>query len=262
MSAIPQAALVTGGAVRLGRAMALRLAREGFDLAIHCRTSRAQAEEAAREIEALGRKAVVLEADLEDETAVGRLLPEAGAALGPIGFLVNNASVFEYDRLESMTKAGWDRQMGVNLRAPAVLCQAFAAQLPDTAEGLIVNLIDERVVNLTPNYLSYSVSKAGLWALTQVLARQLAPRIRVNGIGPGLALAPPGWAPGRFEGLCARMPLQRGTDPGEIADALAFLLRTRSMTGHLLNLDGGQHMGWLTPAGAAGGQAPNRLPAT
>jgi NAD(P)-dependent dehydrogenase (short-subunit alcohol dehydrogenase family) len=238
--------------LRRRRAIALSLAEAGFDLAIHCRASQDEGQETARAIAALGRRATVVVADLTSEPAVEAVVPEAVEALGPIGLLVNNASIFEFDRLASMTREIWDRHMAINLRAPAMLCQAFARQLPADAEGLIVNMVDERVLNFTPNYLSYSVSKMGLWGLTQVLARQLAPQIRVNGIGPGPALPAPGWTPAQFDELCAKMPLRRGTSPEEIADAVLFILRARSMTGQMLVLDGGQHLGWLTPRGAAG----------
>lgn len=246
---LPRRALVTGAARRIGRALALRLAAEGFNVAIHCRVEDADALATRAAIEAHGRHSVVLAAALEDEAQVERLVPRAAEALGPLGLLVNCAAIFEHDRLSTMTRASWDRHMAINLRAPAVLMQGFVAQLPADQEGVIVNLIDERVLNLTPNYLSYSVAKAGLWAMTQVLARELAPRVRVNAIGPGPALPPPGWSEAQFRALTARMPLRHGTDPDEIADALAFIVRTRSMTGHLMTLDGGQHMGWLTPGG-------------
>jgi len=249
---VPRCALVTGAARRIGRALALRLAADGFDVAIHCRSEDADAAATRAAIEALGRRAVVLPADLQEEAQVERLVPDAAQALGALGVLVNCAAIFEHDRLSTMTRASWDRHMAINLRAPAVLTQAFVAQLPADGEGEIVSLIDERVLNLTPNYLSYSIAKMGLWAMTQVLARELAPRVRVNAIGPGPALPPPGWSEARFRTLTARMPLRRGTSPDEIADALAFILRARSMTGHLLVLDGGQHMGWLTPGGPAG----------
>jgi NAD(P)-dependent dehydrogenase (short-subunit alcohol dehydrogenase family) len=252
MTGAAGAALVTGATRRIGRTLALRLAGLGFDVAVHGRGLDADAAATVAAIEATGRRGVALAADLAVEAQVTPLVPAAAAALGPLTVLVNSAAIFEHDRLATMTRDTWDRHMAINLRAPAVLTQAFVAQLPAAAEGLVVNLIDERILNLTPNYLSYSVSKMGLWAMTQVLARELAPRVRVNAIGPGPALPAPGWSDAEFAALCRRMPLRRGTDPEEIAAALAFILRARSMTGHMIVLDGGQHLGWLTPGGPEG----------
>ena len=245
------AALVTGASTRIGRALALRLAAEGYDVAVHCRqTHRAEAEATAAAIEALGPRATVVFADLARLEEVDRIVPTAAAALGPLGVLVNNAAIFELDRLETLSAHSFERHVAINLRAPVFLAKAFVAQLPEGAEAVIVNMIDERVLNLTPNFLSYSIAKTGLWAATQVLARQLAPKVRVNAIGPGPAMPAPGRTEEEFEALCHKMPLERGTSSEELADALAFILRTRSMTGQLLTLDGGQQMGWLTPGWA------------
>src|SRR3954471_19648257 len=163
--AIPRAALVTGGAKRLGRAIALALAEAGFDLAIHYAGSKAAAEETAATIRAMGRRAVTLRADLAREAEVVELLPRATAALGPVGVLVNNASTFERDEWEDATRESWDRHLEPNLRAPFVLAQAMAKALPAPAEGLVLNMLDQRVWSLTPHFISYTVSKAGLWAL-------------------------------------------------------------------------------------------------
>ncbi len=175
------------------------------------------------------------------------LLPHAAAALGPVGVLINNASVFEGDTVTTATRDGWDRHLAVNLRAPFVLMQEFARHLPEDARGLIVNLLDERVWNLTPYFVSYTLSKAGLWALTQTMALALAPRIRVNGIGPGPTLPSPRQSPEQFLRQCETMPLRRGTGPAEIAAALRFLLAAPAMTGQMIALDGGQHLGWAQP---------------
>ncbi|MCC2666065.1 MAG: putative short chain dehydrogenase/reductase [Geminicoccaceae bacterium] len=185
MSTSRGAALVTGAAKRIGRALALDLAAAGFDLAVHYRTSAAEAQAVAAAAVALGRRAVALPADLADEQATALLVGEAAAALGPITLLVNNAAVFDYDRPETADHERWQRQMAINLRAPLVLTQGLLAQLPAAGEANIVNLIDARVLNLTPHYTSYTISKAGLWVLTQHLARALAPRVRVNAIAPG-----------------------------------------------------------------------------
>ena len=209
----------------------------------------AEAGSLARRIEALGRRAVVVTADLAVEGEVAGVVAQAAARrLGPLGVLVNNASTFELDRLDTVTRDSWDRHLETNLRAPVVLSQAFVRQLPAAGSGLIVNMLDQRVLNLTPNFLSYSISRMGLWAATQVLARDLAPRVRVNAIGPGPTLAAPGMSQERFEELCRATPLQRATSPEEIAAALRFIIASPSMTGQLITLDGGQQLGWLTPA--------------
>jgi NAD(P)-dependent dehydrogenase (short-subunit alcohol dehydrogenase family) len=241
---IPRAALVTGGAKRLGRAMALALAEAGFDVAIHYATSEAEAEATADDIVALGRRAITLRADLAEEAAVTRLLPDATAALGPIGVLVNNASVFERDEWHDATRASWDRHVEPNLRAPFVLAQAFAQALPAGCEGVVVNMLDQRVWSLTPHFMSYTLTKAGLWTLTQTLALALAPRIRVNGIGPGPAVPSPRQTPEQFAKQCASVPLKHGTSPDEVAQALLAILALPSMTGQMIALDGGQHLQW------------------
>ena len=242
--AIPRAALVTGGAKRLGRAIALGLAEAGFDLAIHYAGSAAEAEETAAAIQRLGRRAVTLRADLGREAEVTALLPAAMAALGPIGVLVNNASAFERDEWHDATRESWDRHLEPNLRAPFVLAQAFARALPAAAEGLVLNMLDQRVWSLTPHFISYSLSKAGLWALTQQLALALAPRIRVNAIGPGPALPSPRQTPAQFARQCASVPLRRGTGPEEVARAALAILALPAMTGQMIALDGGQHLQW------------------
>lgn len=247
MSQLVKRALITGAAKRLGRAMALALAEDGFDIALHCHRSGEEARATARAIEGLGRRAVVVPADLAREAQAAGVMAQVLESLGPVGVLVNNASVFELDRLATADRTSWDRHLEVNLRAPVVLSQGFLRQLPENASGLIVNMLDQRVMNLTPNFLSYSVAKMGLWAVTQVLARELAPRVRVNAIGPGPTLPAPGMSAARFEELCRGTPLMRATSPAEIAAALRFIVNSPSMTGQLLTIDGGQQMGWLTP---------------
>lgn len=242
--AMPRSALVTGAARRIGRAISEELARQGFALAIHYHGSQGPAEELAREIIARGGKAVTLKADLSDESAVLPLIDRAAELLGPIGCLVNNASVFERDSIQDADRNSWDRHMEANLRAPFVLMQRFAAALPGTASGCIINLLDQRVWNLTPHFVSYTVSKAALWTLTQSMALAMAPRVRVNGIGPGPALPSPRQTDAQFERQCAGLPLRRGTSPAEIAEAVRFILAAPSMTGQMIALDGGQHLGW------------------
>lgn len=243
----PGAALVTGAARRIGRAVALGLARDGWAVAIHYRASRDDAEALAERIEAEGGRAAPIAADLAREDEAQALLPAAARALGPIGCLVNNAALFENDLADTATRRSWDAHLETNLRAPFVLMQAFAAQLPAAAEGNVINMLDERVWSLTPYFVSYSVSKAGLWALTQSMALALAPRIRVNGIGPGPTLPSPRQTEEQFARQAAAMPLRRGATPEEIVAAVRFILASPAMTGQMIALDGGQHLGWAQP---------------
>jgi NAD(P)-dependent dehydrogenase (short-subunit alcohol dehydrogenase family) len=247
MSTSRGAALVTGAAKRIGRALALDLAAAGFDLAVHYRTSAAEAQAVVAAAVALGRRAVALPADLADEEASATLVGQAAAALGPITLLVNNAAVFDYDRPETADHERWQRQMAINLRAPLVLTQGLLAQLPAAGEANIVNLIDARVLNLTPHYTSYTISKAGLWVLTQHLARALAPRVRVNALAPGPVLPHAGMSEEAFAALARATPLGRGPSVEEICRALRAILEAPAMTGQLLALDGGRHLGWLLP---------------
>ena len=250
-------ALVTGAARRLGRAMALELARAGHDVAVHYSGSMAEAEATAQDIRALGVRAVTLQADLIVEDQMQALVPRAAAALGaPITVLVNNASIFEYYTLASATRNSWDRHLESNLRAPFVLTQALAAQVSDpvtddlgepVAQGLVVNMIDQRVHKLTPEFMTYTIAKMGLWALTRTSAQALAPRVRVNAIGPGPTLQGARQSAEHFAGQRAATILGRGADLTGICDALRYLLGARAVTGQLLCVDGGQHLGWQTP---------------
>jgi NAD(P)-dependent dehydrogenase (short-subunit alcohol dehydrogenase family) len=241
-------ALVTGAAKRIGRAIAEDLAAQGWGVAIHYNSSRAEAEALAQEIQHRGGHAVALHADLQHEAEVQALLPRAAEALGPLSLLVNNASLFEMDKIDTATRASWDAHIETNLRAPLVLCQAFAQQLPEGVQGNIVNMLDQRVWKPTPYFLSYTVGKMGLWTLTQTLALALAPRIRVNGIGPGPTLPSLRQTQEQFERQCAAMPLGRGTTPQEICETLRFILAAPSMTGQMIALDGGEHLGWAQPS--------------
>lgn len=250
-------ALVTGAGARLGRAMALSLAQRGHDVAVHYAGSRDGAEATVAEIRAMGRKAEALQANLliEDETEA--LVPRAAEALGgPLTVLVNNASIFEYDNIETATRESWDRHIGSNLRAPFVLTQQFAAQVPEPAQddageplarGLIVNMIDQRVLKLTPEFMSYTIAKMGLWALTRTAAQALAPRIRVNAIGPGPTMQGARQSLDHFTRQRANTVLGRGANPADITAALGYLLDAEAVTGQLICVDGGQHLGWKTP---------------
>jgi NAD(P)-dependent dehydrogenase (short-subunit alcohol dehydrogenase family) len=241
------AALVTGAAKRLGRATALALADDGYDVAVHYGSSKSDADAVVAAIAAKGRRAVALSADLSHETDTQKLVAAATKAFGPLTCLVNNASLFERDEALTVTRASWDAHFETNLRAPFVLMQEFARQLPDTANGAIVNIVDERVWNLTPHFVSYTLSKAGLWTLTQVMAMALAPRIRVNAIGPGPTLPSPRQSAEQFAKQQASVPLQHGATPEEIAAAVRFILSSGAMTGQMIALDGGQHLGWAQP---------------
>jgi NAD(P)-dependent dehydrogenase (short-subunit alcohol dehydrogenase family) len=244
----PGAALVTGAAKRIGRAIALDLGKNGWSVAVHYHRSASEAADVVREIEAGGGRAVALHADLSREAGAHALVPLAVEAFGLLTCLVNNASLFEMDKIETVTRASWDTHIDTNLRAPLVLSQAFARQLPADAHGVIVNMLDQRVWNLTPYFLSYTVAKSGLWTLTRTLALALAPRIRVNGIGPGPTLPSPRQTPEQFAQQCRATPLGRGTTLEEICDAVRFILDMPAMTGQMIALDGGQHLGWAQPS--------------
>ena len=239
------AALVTGGAKRIGRAICLELAAAGFDVAIHHRASEGEAADLAREIEALGRRAVALSADLADVEATHALIGQAATALGPLSVLVNNASLFADDRLESLTGESWSAHMDVNLRAPVLLAQTFAAQAPDG--GVIINILDQRVLKPDPRFFSYGLAKSALWVATRTMAQALAPRIRVNGVGPGPTLPSVHQAAGEFEAEARNTPLQRPGSPEAVAAAVRWLVDAQQVTGQMIAVDGGQHLAWQTP---------------
>ena len=240
-------AVVTGAARRIGRAIALDLARSGYAVALHCNRSVDAAEEVAEEIRERQGRAVVISADLSDMAAVRRIIPEAQAALGPVDVLVNNASLFERDDVLTLDPDLYARHMMVNLTAPCFLARDMAARLPESREGVIINLIDQRVWRLTPMFFSYTLAKSALWTATQTLAQALAPRIRVCGIGPGPTLANERQTPADFRRQTDAVLLKRGPDLNEIAGAVRFIIETRSYTGQMLALDGGQHLAWETP---------------
>jgi len=242
-----ETALVTGAAKRIGRAIAERLAREGYAVAVHCHRSRNAAEAVAASIRALGGRGAVIQADLSDAGAVARLVGAARSALGPLTLLVNNASEFEPDAVESLSLDRWERHFAVNLRAPAFLARDFAAQLPTDRHGSIINIVDQRVLKPNPQFLSYTLTKAALFTATRTMAQALAPRIRVNAVGPGPTLASPRQDADAFARQSAALPLGHGATPDEIADAVMFLARARAVTGQMIAVDGGQHLAWKTP---------------
>ena len=240
----PGWALVTGAARRIGRELALTAARAGHDVVVHHGHSAADAAETVRLIEALGRRALAAAADLADAAACQALATNAPGALT---LLVNCASLFEDDRIQTLTAETWDAAIAANLRAPVLLAQAFAAALPADRAGLVVNVVDQRVLRPTPQFFCYAVSKAGLWAATQMLAQGLAPRIRVNAIAPGPTLPSIHQSAEAFAAETGAVILGHGASPAEIGAALAYLIDARSVTGQMIAVDGGQHLSWRTP---------------
>ncbi len=253
----PGAALVTGAGQRLGRAIALDLASQGWRVAIHYNRSAAEAEEAVGEIRAAGGQAAAVGADLLDEGLVETLIARAAEAVGaPLNVLVNNASIFEPDSVTNATRESWDRAIGSNLRAPVKLTQDFAAQAPEAeidengeprAAACVINMIDQRVWRPTPFFMSYTVAKMGLWAFTRTAAMALAPQVRVNGIGPGPTMVNERQADQHFAMQRNNVILERGAHPADICAGVRFLISADSMTGQMIALDGGQHLAWKTP---------------
>lgn len=237
-------ALVTGASKRIGRAIAQTLAAAGYNIAVHYYRSRDEAEDVVKSLSRFNVEARSFAADLAHEREVLALWHAAQDALEPITLLVNNASLFERDEALDATRASWDAHLETNLRAPFVLSQCLARDLPEDRKGAIVNLLDQRVWNLTPHFTSYTLSKAGLWTLTQTLALALAPRIRVNAVGPGPTLPSPRQSQEQFDRQAASVPLGHGTTPEEVAAAVLFLAEARSITGQMLALDGGEHLAW------------------
>ncbi len=238
--------LVTGGAKRLGRAIAMTLGKAGWSVAVHYNQSQAEAEDTVAALHEIGVHSAALEADLQSEEDSQRLISRANTAVGPLTALVNNASVFESDVLATVTRMSWDRHMETNLRAPLVLSQNFAEQLPSHSEGAIINLLDQRLFKPTPQFLSYGVSKAGLHWLTGVLAQALAPRIRVNAVAPGPALRNARQSEAHFRRQQASTILGHGASPGDVCSAVTYLLDARAVTGQTITVDGGQHLIWQT----------------
>jgi len=241
------AALVTGASRRIGRALALAAGAAGFDVAVHFHHHEADAEATADEVKGSGRRAVPLPGDLSLPGAGAALVAEASAALGPLTLLINNASLFVDDRIHNLTEEGWDAHLRTNLAAPIFLAQAFASQAQDGADNLIVNLTDQRVWRPNPQFFSYTLSKAALWTATQTLAQALAPRIRVNAIGPGPTLPSTYQSAETFAQEAAATPLARGAEVEDICAAALYLIDARAVTGQMIAVDGGQHLAWKTP---------------
>lgn len=235
-------ALVTGAASRLGAAMAQALAAEGWAVVIHHRGGREDAVALAESITASGGSAALLKADLTIRRQRAAVIAKAAAQFGPLTLLVNNASSFEPDSIADIDEELWDRHLAIHLEAPAFLARDFAAQLPPKVQGNIVNIIDERILHLTPNYFSYTLSKASLWTMTQTMAQSLAPRIRVNAIGPGPTLQEKGQSKAAFDKSQANAPLGYAANAGDVCDALLYLLGAKSVTGQMIAVDGGKHL--------------------
>lgn len=237
-----QTVLITGAARRIGRAIALDLAEAGFAVAIHYRNSGTEAEALAQHIRDRGGRARTFQADLADRPALDALVATIGRELGPLTTLINNASEFLPDSIGHLDEKTWDLHLCINLKAPVFLSEAMARQLPEGADGNIINIIDQRVWNLTPEFFSYTISKAGLWTATRTLAQALAPRIRVNAIGPGPVLKSIHQTDDDFDKEKQSTLLKRGPSAQEIATAVRFILATPSLTGQMIALDGGQHL--------------------
>lgn len=240
-------ALVTGGSRRIGRAIVEALTGDGWRVAIHANASITEAEDLVRAIGAQGGEAAAFAADLADPQAVAGLMPAVIKRFGPVTLLVNNASLFLRDTLTSIDVPTWNRQFSVNIRAPSVLAGAMATALPAPREGAIVNIVDQRVLKLTPEFYSYTLSKAALHAATRTMAQALAPRIRVNAVAPGPVLPNEADGDEGFLREVAGLPLEHAVSPQEIAAAVLHLAKARSVTGQTLAVDGGQHIGWRTP---------------
>lgn len=237
-------ALITGAANRIGAAIARKLAREGLQVVVHHNRSANAAQKLAGEINTAGGRAGLVQADLSNDQARAQLVAEAAAIFGPLTVLINNASIFEPDSAETMTENLWDRHFALHAKAPMFLARDFADQLPAGRKGNIINVIDERVLRDSPAYFSYNLSKSVLWTATRTLAQSLAPNIRVNAIGPGPTLPHSRQSQAEFDKSVEDLPLKQNADPDDIANAVAFLLNTPSVTGQILALDGGEHLDW------------------
>ena len=239
--------LVTGAAIRLGRAIVLDLAGAGWNVALHYHHSSDEAEKTAGDARKFGVKIVTLKADLAKEAETAALIGRAATEIGPLTALINSASLFENDDIKSASRESWDAHMETNLRAPFLLSQQFANQLPKGENGNIINIIDQRVLKPTPQFLSYSLSKAGLYWLTTTMAQALGPSIRVNAVGPGPTLRNARQSEQDFARQRDATVLQHGAEPADVAAAIRYLLSAGAVTGQMIAVDGGQHLIWQTP---------------
>ncbi len=235
-------ALVTGAAKRLGREIALGLAHDGWDIAVHYRASKADAQATVADITALGRRAIALCCDLANEAEVRQLVPRAVGHLGSLGCVVNSASLFDYDDAQNFAQSGLDAHMHCNLAAPVLLAQALHAATPDSEQAVVINLLDQKLFNLNPDFLSYTLSKAALHTATSLLATALAPKLRVVGLAPGLTLVSGDQTEEGFAKAHRQTVLGHSSTPADIVQAACYLANARSVTGTTLLVDGGQHL--------------------
>ena len=252
-NADPKVAIVTGAGKRIGRAIAIALSEQGYDIAVHYRSSATEAEDTAKRVRANGVRAALVSGDLSSKQDAAKIISSAADALGPITLLVNCASVFDPDELGNISEESWDKHINTNLYAPIKLAQDFADQAPQGANALVVNIIDQRVLKLTPRFFSYTLSKAALWTATQTMAQALGPKnIRVNGIAPGPILKNPRQTDEDWRKQNEATILGRGASPDDISAAVLYLVSARSVTGQLISVDGGQHLAWQTPDAMVG----------
>jgi len=239
-------ALVTGAAKRIGRAIALRLAQDGFTLALHYHSSQREVGQLAKEIIAAGGTAQLVQADLSNPSSSKQLIATSIETLGRVDLLVNNAAIFESDGIATLDLALWRRQFAINLEAPVFLAAAFSARLPPSVEGSIINIIDSRVLRLTPQNMSYTLAKSALWTATQTMAQAMAPQIRVNAVGPGPTFSNARQGDKGLAHEAAGVLLKRAVSGEDVADAVAWLAKARSITGQFISVDSGLHLAWRT----------------
>ena len=238
--------LVTGGSQRIGAVISDRLAREGWNVIIHYNKSKKKAFDLKKNLSTYKINCCCIKADLSKELELKKLFKNAKKEMGVITCLINNASTFELDNLENIKKKKWDYHLNTNLWAPIFLIQQFIKNLPKNINGNIINVVDQRVINLTPFFTTYTITKSALWTLTQTTALALAPKIRVNAIGPGPTLPSKRQTNNKFKRQYMKVPLKKSVNPNEIAEAVLFILKSKSLTGQLINIDSGQHLGWAT----------------
>jgi len=243
---IPRTVLITGGSQRIGKSISEGLSAAGYAIAVHYHSSSDDADILVDEIEAAGGKALAVEADLTSSAATRELMAKAGDALGPIGLLVNNASIFEDDSFDARDEALWDAHFDIHVKAPSILTAALRDQLPENAEGLVVNIIDQRIWKLTPTFSSYTLSKGALWTATRTMAQAFAPKLRVNAIGPGPTLPSPRQSHKSFQNQVDTLLLKHAPDLTEFVRTILYFVEAKSVTGQMIALDGGQHLAWDT----------------
>ena len=237
-------ALVTGASQRIGRVICENIAKKGWNVVIHYNKSKKKAHELKKKIISYNVNACCIKADLSKETELKKIFINTKKEMGNINCLINNASTFELDSIENIKKKNWDYHLNTNVWAPVFLIQQFVKNLPKNINGNIINILDQRVTNLTPFFTTYTLTKSVLWTLTQTLALSLAPKIKVNAIGPGPTFPSKRQTNKQFKNQYTKVPLKKAVNPKEIAEAILFVLKSSSLTGQLINIDSGQHLGW------------------